>query len=222
MYTDIEPDILLQAYREGIFPMADSAQSLSFNFYRPVKRGLLPIDTLHVSRRLKKTLRQHPYKITVDTAFETVIDACAAMRDVRPVTWINKPIRDVFVALHEKGHAHSIECWKGTKFAGSVYGLKLGAVFCGESMVSFETDASKIALVHLAARLWKGEFTLLDAQFHNPHLEQFGLYEIPQGVYEKKIAVDMNRPASWIGTLPPAKERDLINDYIGMLGAGAR
>lgn len=194
--------------------MADSADSLSFDFYRPVKRGLLPIADLHIPRRLKKTLRQYPYKVTVDTAFETVIDSCAAARDVRPSTWINKPIRDVFVALHEMGHAHSVECWKGSKFAGGIYGLKIGSVFCGESMVSFETDASKIALIHLAARLWHGGFTILDAQFHNPHLEQFGLYEIPQSQYEKKIAIDMNRPATWTGTLSSTHERKLIENYL--------
>ena len=213
MYTDIEPDLLLQAYRQGIFPMADSADARYFNFYRPNRRGLLPIR-LHIPRRLKKTLRQQPYRVTVDTAFETVIDACAENRDVRPSTWINRGIRDVFVRLHEQGHAHSIECWKGKKFAGGVYGLKIGAVFCGESMVSHETDTSKIALVHLGARLWKGGFTLLDAQFHNPHLEQFGLYEIMQGAYEKKIAADMNKPALWTGTLPPADELKLLEDYL--------
>lgn len=218
MFTEIDPDLLLQAYREGIFPMAEHGDSAYFNFYRPHRRGLLPIADLHIPRRLKKTLRQHPFRITVDAAFETVIDACARTHPgtKRHNTWINPGIRDAFVALHEQGHAHSIECWHGKAFAGGIYGLKIGSVFCGESMVSLLTDASKVALVHLCARLWQGGFTALDAQFSNPHLEQFGLYEITQAQYEKIIAKDMNRPALWTGTLPPREERRLIEDYLGV------
>lgn len=221
MYTEIDPDLLLQAYREGIFPMADSADSTYFNFYRPHRRGLLPIEGLHIPRRLKKTLRQMPFRITADEAFETVIDACAKTHEgsKRSNTWINRGIREAFVTLHEHGHAHSVECWRGKNFVGGIYGLKIGGVFCGESMVSFLTDASKIALVHMAARLWKGGFTVFDAQFTNPHLEQFGITEIPQGQYEKIIQKEMNRPAQWTGTLAPLQERQLLADYL-MANAG--
>lgn len=221
MFTDIDPELLLQAYREGIFPMAERADSAYFNFYRPHRRGILPIETLHIPRRLKKTLWQYPYKITVNTAFATVIDECAKTRGEgkRANTWINQGIRDAFIALHEQGHAHSIECWKGKNFAGGIYGLAIGSVFCGESMVSLETDASKIALVHLAARLWRGGFTILDAQFTNPHLEQFGLYEITQSAYEKIIRMDMNKQAEWTGTLSAAKEKQLLEDYLAINAA---
>ncbi len=198
--------------------MAEHGDSEYFNFYRPHKRGLLPIADLHIPRRLKKTLRQYPFRITVDEAFTTVIDACAKTHPgtKRHNTWINPGIRDAFIALHEQGHAHSIECWRGKAFAGGIYGVKIGSVFCGESMVSLLTDASKVALCHLTARLWRGGFTLFDAQFSNPHLEQFGLYEIPQGQYEKKIAIDMGKAAQWIGTLPTAQEKALIGDYAGV------
>ncbi len=219
MFTKIDPELLLQAYREGIFPMADSGDAAYFNFYRPHRRALLPIKALHIPRRLRKTLRQQLFRITADEAFETVIDSCAKTHPgtKRNNTWINRGIRDAFVALHEQGCAHSIECWHGKSFAGGIYGLKIGAVFCGESMVSLLTDASKVALCHLAARLWRGGFTVFDAQFTNPHLEQFGIHEITQGAYEKIIRADMNKPAVWTGTLSARAESDLIHDYIGAL-----
>lgn len=196
--------------------MADSADNDEFDFYRPVLRGLLPIDTLHIPRRLLKTLRHSPFTVTVNTAFETVIDACAQKRKKRPTTWINAPIRNIFAALHRAGHAHSVECWKDGRFAGGIYGLAIGGVFCGESMVSFETDASKVALVHLCARLWKGGFTVFDTQFTNPHLEQFGIYEIPQAAYEKIIAVEMEKPADFI--LRDETQERLLEEYLEMRG----
>jgi leucyl/phenylalanyl-tRNA---protein transferase len=179
----------LAAYREGIFPMADDADDDIFHFYRPKDRALIPIEDLHIPKRLLRTLKQQPYRVTMDTAFETVIDHC---RSEHGKTWINAPIRDAFIALHKAGYAHSIECWDANNnFAGGLYGLALGKVFCGESMVSTQTDASKIALAHLCALLWASGFQLLDAQFRNPHLDQFGLYEIPQEEYEEKIKTQM-------------------------------
>jgi leucyl/phenylalanyl-tRNA--protein transferase len=146
----LTPDIILYAYRQGAFPMADSARDMAVHFYRPVMRGLLSIPDLHIPKRLKRTVRQYPYRITFNTAFETVIDSCAKETPRRPKTWINAPIRDAFVELHHMGHAHSIECWaEDGAFAGGIYGLAIGRVFCGESMVSTARDASKIALVHL-------------------------------------------------------------------------
>lgn len=184
----------LAAYRDGIFPMADDADDDIFHFYRPKDRALIPIADLHIPKRLLRTLKQNPYRVTMDTTFETVIDHC---RSLHGKTWINASIRDAFVAMHKAGHAHSIECWDADgNFAGGLYGLALGKVFCGESMVSTQTDASKIALVHLCALLWASGFELLDAQFRNPHLDQFGLYEIPQEEYEDKIKTLMNEPAA--------------------------
>ncbi len=175
----------LSAYRDGIFPMADDGDDDIFHFYRPHDRALIPIDDLHIPKRLLRTLKQKPYRVTMDTAFETVIDHCASEHGK---TWINHPIREAFVALHKAGYAHSIECWDSdNNFAGGLYGLAIGSVFCGESMVSTQTDASKIALIHLCALLSYSGFKLLDAQFRNPHLDQFGLYEIPQEDYEAQI-----------------------------------
>ncbi len=197
----------LAAYREGVFPMADDADDDIFHFYRPHMRALIPIADLHIPKRLMRTLKQAPYRVTMDTAFDTVIDHCAALREK---TWINSPIRDAFVALHRTGHAHSIECWDAdNQFAGGLYGLAIGSVFCGESMVSTQNDASKIALVYLCALLWKSGFKLLDAQFRNPHLDQFGLYEIPQEEYEAQIKLFMNEPAH-LGTLHDT----LIEEYL--------
>lgn len=185
----------LAAYRDGIFPMADDAADDVFHFYRPHMRALLPLQDLHISRSLMKTVKKNIYRISADTAFETVIDHCRAGHGK---TWINEPIRDAFVALYRAGHAHSIECWDTQgHFAGGLYGLAIGRVFCGESMVSVQTDASKVALVHLCARLWAGGFALLDSQFRNPHLDQFGLYEIPQEEYEEAIKTLMNEKADF-------------------------
>ncbi len=217
MYTDGDPELFLQAYREGIFPMADTADALFYNFYRPEMRGLLPIADLHISRTLRKTLKRNPYTITVDTAFADVITECAKEGGKgRDVTWINDTIRDVFIKLHKKGKAHSVECWQDGKLVGGLYGLAIGRVFCGESMFSRATDASKVALVHLAARLWKAGFTVLDTQFINDHLKQFGAYEIPQEEYEVLIETEMRRRADFSlqSKLPDAKENDLVSEFL--------
>ena len=215
MFTEVDSELLLDAYRQGIFPMADKATDGHFHFYRPELRGQLSIDALHIPRRLRKTVRQAPYKVTVDRAFEDIIDGCAEENTNRKVTWINKPIRDVFVELHQQGHAHSVECWDGEELAGGLYGLAIGRVFCGESMVSFKQDASKIALVHLCARLHAGNFSVLDTQFTNPHLEQFGVYEIPQEKYEKMIVKEMKKKADFV--LPGRSETELVTAYLDYL-----
>lgn len=187
-------DIVLDAYREGVFPMADSAEDDNFAFYKPYMRGLIPIAGLHIPSKLLKTLRQKDYSVTADRAYREIIDGCAAHTKKRENTWINRPIRDLFINLHRDGHAHSIEVWnKEGELAGGLYGLSLGAVFCGESMVSFEKDASKIALCYLCALLWRCGYTVLDTQFINPHLVQFGAYEIPQEEYEKLLQTETKR-----------------------------
>ncbi len=166
--------------------MAETADD-PFLIVTPHERGLLPIKDLHISHSLMKTLKRAPYEVRVDTAFDAVIAACAESRDERPETWINADIRLLFNELHRQGRAHSVECWQHDALVGGLYGLAVGGVFCGESMFSRATDASKVALVHLCARLFTAKFTLLDAQFHNPHLEQFGLYTIEQETYEQQL-----------------------------------
>jgi len=188
MIPALTPDLLLKAYSMGVFPMAPSSNSPYIDWVCPKMRGLLPIAGLHIPRRLKKTLRAAPYEMRINTAFEDVMRACADTNPKRPDSWINEPIINAFCGLHERGFAHSVECWKDGALVGGLYGLALGSIFCGESMFSAARDASKIALVHLAARLWAGGFTILDTQFTNPHLEQFGAYEIPQEEYVQKMA----------------------------------
>ncbi len=182
--TIITPDDLLLLYRKGLFPMADSRSESGFYIVEPRDRALLPITDLHISHSLKKVLRKNPFDIRINTAFADVIRGCA---EARPDTWINADIEQLFIILHDQGHAHSVECWKDGQLAGGLYGLAMGSVFCGESMFSVETNASKIALVYLTALLEQAGFTLLDAQFKNPHLEQFGLYEMPQDAYLQKL-----------------------------------
>ena len=212
MFTEASPEMILEAYRQGIFPMADDAESLFYNFYRPDLRGQLSIQDLHIPKKLLKTLKQAPYKIAIDQDFGAVIAGCAASKKGREGTWINPIIRDVFIELHKLGHAHSVECRQDGKLVGGLYGLALGAVFCGESMFSTARDASKIALVHLCARLSKGGFTVLDTQFTNEHLEQFGIYEIPQTEYETLIQTEMNKKADFM--LEGISEREIMEAYL--------
>lgn len=180
-------DDVLRAYASGLFPMADSAEDEEFFWYDPPLRGQLPILGLHVPSRLKKTVLSNKYDVRIDTDFEGVIDGCAAATDNRPKTWINKGIKDLFMDMHSAGFAHSVECWQGGNLAGGLYGLAIGGFFSGESMFSKERDASKVALVHLCARLKAGGFTLLDTQFMNDHLQQFGAYEVPRESYLKHL-----------------------------------
>ncbi len=202
--------LLLQAYRDGVFPMAETAQDEEFAFYRPHLRGLLPIEALHIPQKLLKIVRQNQFRVSINQSFEAVIDGCAKATKKRNQTWINKPIRELFLMMHREGHAHSIECWnKDGSLAGGLYGLAIGAVFCGESMFSNTTDASKVALVHLCALLWKSGFTVLDTQFINPHLLQFGAYEIPQEEYEVLIAKEMNKDAALRGST-----HDAVSEYL--------
>jgi leucyl/phenylalanyl-tRNA--protein transferase len=159
-------------------------------------RGQLSITGLHVPRRLQKTIRRYPYDIRINTDFAGVITACSASGSYRPESWINKPIIDLYTELHELGFAHSVEAWDRAtqKLVGGVYGVALGGAFFGESMFHRATDASKIALVHLTARLWRQGYLLFDTQFVNAHLEQFGVYEIPRDAYKKKLAAALEKP----------------------------
>ncbi len=211
MFTEATPDIILNAYHHGIFPMAEDKDAVHYDFYRPELRGQLSIPDLHIPKKLLKQVQQAPYEIKINTDFVGVIDGCAGSYKGRESTWINKTIRDVFIELHKAGHAHSMEAWQGGELVGGLYGLGLGAVFCGESMFSTADNASKIALVHLCARLQKGGFTVLDTQFTNPHLEQFGIYEIPQEEYEVMIKTEMKKPTDFI--LTGLSEAILLEEY---------
>ncbi|MEL6727243.1 MAG: leucyl/phenylalanyl-tRNA--protein transferase [Pseudomonadota bacterium] len=188
MSDRFDTDDLLNCYRRGVFPMADSREDMRLFLMDPDVRGVLPLDRFHVPKRLRKTVRKDPFRVTVDTAFNRVIEACAEPHPSRPATWINDAILNLYSALHRQGHAHSVECWTPAgELVGGLYGVSLGAAFFGESMFSRATDASKIALVHLVARLRTGGYKLLDAQFHNPHLEQFGLEEITRDEFRTRL-----------------------------------
>jgi len=192
MSTRFDTDDLLDCYRRGVFPMADSREDMRLFLMDPDLRGVLPLNPFKIPKRLRKTVRQDPYKVTIDTAFNRVMEACAESVPNRPATWINEPILNLYAALHRKGYAHSVECWNAQEeLVGGLYGVALSGAFFGESMFTRETDASKIALVHLAARLNVGGYTLLDAQFHNPHLEQFGLVEMPREQFRSELEAAM-------------------------------
>ena len=187
MQLVLTPELILEAYRQGLFPMAYNSGAPYVHWICPEMRGQLPIKNLHIPRRLKKTIRRGAYEIKINTAFEDVIRQCAEPQENRPETWINESIMNVFCQLHTRGDAHSVEYWQEGQLTGGVYGLAIGGAFFGESMFSHTRDASKIALVHLTARLHSGGFTLLDTQFVNDHLQQFGAYEIPYEEYKSVL-----------------------------------
>ena len=167
--------------------MGETRDDPSVFLVEPDQRGVIPLDGFHVPARLARTVRQGRLAVSVDMDFETVLDACAASGPGREDTWINGPIRSLYLKLHAEGHAHSVECRRDGLLVGGLYGVTLGGAFFGESMFSHERDASKVALVHLVARLRKGGWTLLDAQFLTSHLTQFGAVETPQESYLKQL-----------------------------------
>jgi leucyl/phenylalanyl-tRNA--protein transferase len=177
--SKLSPDLVLRAYACGIFPMAESRARGNIFWVDPEVRGVLPLDAFHVSKSLARTVRRGAFDITRDAAFGSVIRACAEAAPGRPETWINDDIIDVYCELHRLGFAHSVEVWLRGKLAGGIYGVALGGAFFGESMFSATTDGSKVALVHLAARLKAGGFCLFDVQFVTDHLKQFGVVEVP-------------------------------------------
>lgn len=186
--TRITPEILLQAYAHGLFPMAEDRDDPELFWVDPERRGILPLDGFHLPRRLARTVRSDTYRVTLDRAFPAVLDACAAPTPERPRTWINDEIRRLYTALHRAGHVHSIESWQDGRLVGGLYGVRLGGAFFGETMFSTARDASKVALVHLVARLKAGGFVLLDTQFTTPHLQQFGAIEVSRFRYRRLLA----------------------------------
>jgi leucyl/phenylalanyl-tRNA--protein transferase len=186
--TELTPDLLLRAYTIGLFPMAETAEDPELFWVDPERRGVIPLDTFHVPRSLRKVVRRNIFEIAIDRDFFGVLDGCAEISDKRRATWINSEIVRLYGDLHRRGFAHSVECWREGRLVGGLYGVALGGAYFGESMFSRETDASKVALVHLVVRLIRGGFTLLDTQFVTPHLAKFGAVEISRAAYRRQLA----------------------------------
>jgi leucyl/phenylalanyl-tRNA---protein transferase len=184
---EITPQVLLKAYSCGIFPMAESADDPALYWIEPQMRGILPVEKAHFPRRLLKTVRTTPLHIKIDTDYAGIMDGCAAPRTDRPSTWINTRIRALYQDLFNMGACHTVEVWREDKLVGGLYGVALRGAFFGESMFSFERDASKIALAHLLARLKIGGFTLLDTQFVTEHLRQFGTVEVDRAAFQAEL-----------------------------------
>ena len=195
----IPAEMLLLAYRSGIFPMADRRDDPEVFWVEPRERAIIPLDRLHVSRSLKKTIARDRFAITIDKAFSQVISECAVPRDDHPESWISDRIMASYRALHAAGHAHSIECWEGSELVGGLYGVSFDQVFCGESMFSRRSDASKVALAWLVALMMRAGYKLLDCQFMTPHLATMGATEIPQQQYLEGLARSSGQPVISLG-----------------------
>jgi leucyl/phenylalanyl-tRNA---protein transferase len=188
---------LLSCYARGVFPMADAREDDRVFLIDPERRGVIPLDCFHVSRRLARTVRGEPFEIRTDTAFRAVVQGCAASGPGRLETWINHPIEDLYVRLQAMGFAHTVECWLGGELVGGLYGVSLQGAFFGESMFSRRRDASKVALVQLVARLIVGGYRLLDTQFMTEHLSQFGATEISRLDYHRRLALALSAEADF-------------------------
>lgn len=211
---DLTPDMLLRAYAIGVFPMAEDRDDPDLFWIDPRMRGVLPFDQFHVPKRLARTIRSGRYRVTFDTCFEGVMDGCAEATERRPRTWINDKILTLYTSLYRMGHAHSVEAWEGDKLVGGLYGVTLGATFFGESMFSRARDASKIALVHLVARLMAADFMLLDTQFVTKHLERFGAIEIPRQEYRALLAEAIANDADFLANRRDAEVLDVLRPPI--------
>ncbi len=206
-YTRLTPELLIRAYSAGIFPMAESGAAATVFWVDPPDRGVVPLDAFHVPRRLAKTVRRRLFDVRCDTAFERVMRCCAEATRQRPDTWINDEIIRAYSELHALGCAHSVESWRDGRLVGGIYGVALGGAFFGESMFHRRTDASKVALVHLVARLRLGGYRLFDTQFATEHLGRFGAVEIPARVYLRRLA-DAIRGAATFPAAPNPKGMD--------------
>ncbi len=212
MSEPLDPSLLLGAYSMGVFPMADSRDATRVYWVEPRRRAILPLDGFHCSRSLAKVIRADRFRVTVDRAFGQIIALCAEAAEDRPDTWINAAIEASFVRLHALGLAHSVECWDGDRLAGGLYGLALGRAFFGESMVSRASNASKVAIASLVARLRAGGFTLLDCQFMTEHLATLGAVEIDREAYMARLAEALDGTTRHEATTAPfdAIERDAL------------
>ena len=206
----LTPDVLLRAYAIGIFPMAEGREHADLHWIDPELRGVLPLDRFHVPRRLRRRIRRGEFEVRCDSAFAEVIRACAEPSQSRRDTWINATIEKLYNDLFAAGFAHSVECWQGDRLVGGLYGVSLGAAFFGESMFSRAPDASKVALVHLAMRLRKGGFLLLDTQFVTEHLRQFGAIELDREHYRSRLAKAITTAAE----LPREVDREDVESFL--------
>lgn len=209
----LHPELLLQAYASGLFPMGESAEGEAVYWVDPPERAIIPLDKFHVPARLARSVRKGLYDISVNRCFADVIAACASVPRGQK-TWINQTIRRSYTKLHESGFAHSVEAWENGKLVGGLYGVSLGKAFFGESMFSLARDASKIALVHLVARLVKQGYTLLDSQFMNPHLVQFGTQEISRATYHSLLSSSLGGEAFFGTDAGFEGERSLTSGFL--------
>jgi leucyl/phenylalanyl-tRNA--protein transferase len=202
----LTPDLLLRAYAIGIFPMAESRVDPELHWIDPDMRGVLPLDSFHLPRKLRAKIRRGDFEVRCNSAFQEVIRGCAEPAENRPDTWINPVIEQLYNELFDMGFAHSVECWQDGVLVGGLYGVSLGAAFFGESMFSRATDASKVALAQLVLRLRKGGFLLLDTQFTTPHLSRFGVLEIPREDYRRLLTKAVSGQAQFYsGAVPEAE-----------------
>lgn len=195
--VELTPELILRAYQAGIFPMAESAESPDLFWVSPERRGVIPLESFHVSRSLRKTLKSHPYAVKVDSDFDGVIEGCATAGTERESTWINPEIRRLYGELFRRGNVHTVEVWDGPALVGGLYGVSIGAAFFGESMFHRKTDCSKIAMAHLGERLKAGGYRLLDTQFVTDHLRTFGGIEIPREDYEILLGDALRHQSDW-------------------------
>ena len=212
----ITPQVLLKAYACGIFPMAESADDDSLFWVEPEERGVIPLTDFHIPRRLKKTIRNSPYRVVINKDFEAVIEGCAAVTPDRDVTWINEPIRGLYKALFDTGRAHTVEVYDEDALIGGLYGVHLGGAFFGESMFSRARDASKIALTHLVARMCAGGFRLLDTQFTTDHLKTFGAIDVSRHRYHLLLETALDRRGDFHAldeTITGAEALKIIDDF---------
>ncbi|NPV21455.1 leucyl/phenylalanyl-tRNA--protein transferase [Bradyrhizobium aeschynomenes] len=200
--SEITPEVLLRAYACGIFPMAESADDPTLFWVEPELRGVIPLNGFRVASRLARTVRSDAFTVTVNQAFKAVMDGCAEPQPGREDTWINRRIRELYSGLYALGHCHSVECWQDGELVGGLYGVSLGRAFFGESMFHRTRDASKVALVHLVARLIAGGFELLDTQYVTEHLKTFGAVEIPRRRYTVLLEKALQGPAANFLRLP--------------------
>lgn len=205
--STLTPQLLLRAYANGVFPMAESQDDPEIFWVDPALRGVFDLNNFHISRSLARRLRGCGWVVAVDRDFNATVEGCAA----REVTWINETIFDLYAQLHEMGHAHSLELWEGPELIGGVYGVAIGGAFFGESMFSRRRDASKVALAHLVDRLRLGGFTLFDTQFLTPHLASLGAIEIPRDIYHKHLERALQTQANFHHLRGPASAQEVLH-----------
>ncbi|MCR9220249.1 MAG: leucyl/phenylalanyl-tRNA--protein transferase [Alphaproteobacteria bacterium] len=210
---DLTPDMLLRAYAIGVFPMAEDRDDPDLFWIDPRMRGIIDMSRFHVPRRLRRTVRSRRYRVSFDEDFEGVMDGCAESTERRPRTWINDKILTLYTSLHRMGHAHSVEVWEGDRLVGGLYGVTLGGAFFGESMFSRRRDASKVALVHLVARLEAAGYRLLDTQFVTKHLERFGASEVPRADYRAMLAEALASHGEFFAGYQPGEAERFLDRY---------